>query len=1597
MKKKRTVLNRCLSVLTALLVTATVLPLQVFAQDIVGVNEPPAVEAVNTIDPDTTVAEDEGAIDPDTAVAEDEDAINPDTIVPDSNETIDTETNAGLLNLEEIGGTPKTFSVRYICGVAEHEHIYNEVSPRVKNLNELVGHENDSPVVGWYSNVKTENDSSNFFVVGYQPYRNENGYVLSLKEKPSTENGDNCARFDLHGGTWPGAPKEVSYETGGSVNLPAVGAVTKDGYTLVDWYVTDSRHIEIRDSIAPDAGEVDELPEGGVTIHARWEALPGTYTIYVNFNKYNETGGSYDGIVYPYDSTGKKAISFAYKSGESVDFTPIAEKTSRVGYKLAGWRLDNDYSHDGDPNLKFTPVTGDYIFYAVWTKDGAPDTGLYTATFDLDGGKFDGSNEYPSLKFPANGKVHLPSAKNMVAPKDGLYLQGWKMTEDSNSAAAPVIYDRAAQYSNQLPAANVTFTAQWVTLDKYQFKGELEWWRGGDTTGRPANITFTWSREEPYTFVNPTIEFKTPRPGYEFVRWNLDAVCGGPEVEYTYFYPGDTTAKKENDKLVISDAILKKIITEQNGVLKGYGEWKIAEAATLTAKFNPNGGSIADGFGTSVNGSPTRAISFTKGQEFKFADVSGKTTRSNFKLIGWQQDGTSTVHKIDAVINMPSNNVSFTAKWETLPVEYSGLFRKDNDDNVGRKATWTDEKSFIILPNVEVAFAGIVEEKAAQGLKFSHWLTSEAVDSDKFDSKKIEFAVSTTIKNLPKTTKPEQFTITAQWVKDETKFGTVVYDGNITKPVNENDKVSYLPVDKSEYIEGNNITLKGTGIGTDTKPVRPGYKFLGWTTESVSENYLNGTAVAKAGINTFYAQWEVNTVLVTYEKGDLPEGTVVTPPTDRWFLTFGEKTPQPKDYKIAIASAPKAENYTFMGWKLDDTTTIYGASEQVSFSKDVTLTAQWKAVEYTGTIYAYKGDPNPKTIKWTVENAKGFQFPSKIDENNEMFKKAYDYQNSFDHLRWHENWVTNMPVRALFGEYPAEKETNMIYADGKIVSLPLEDGFTITGYWRGNPYVMYKTGATDAEKVTLNGITFNHKYIQTNIEGETAPDYRHVLISNETPVREGYRFLYWIAEGNAFHQDNNKINPGETVYMAKGNVILTAQWVKKDEIVVTYEAGDVSEELTLTAPEGIKFGAANSRVPDVALSIANAPSYQHHEFAGWKLKGTETVYKANEKVSFKDDVTLVAQWNPISYPVTYLDSDVDGKAIEKLSTKIAFKENQINMPAIDNEFLPKKTNSKLLGFTANVDLGSYTAGTAIPVGTKFEDVPLGKAIVFTPKFAATAVTIRFIDYTGTVFNTQNVAIGEMPVEPRVTPKPADKDYTYTFSKWDKTIVAATVDTDYTAWYDANPKRGDIVDPPKEDGDGEKIKENDVPTGGGGGGETITITLPNTVIPTRGTTPPAAVITPETVEEVEIPQALPEEKIEEEEIPQALPEETIKEEEIPQAPGAGWALLNLILMALTAVGSVILLVGYFARKKDEDGNRSDDTKHRRILRLLSIIPAVGAVVAFVLTENMNNPMAIIDKWTILMVVIAVVQAVVMFFSKKKIDKDAEDNNTANANA
>ncbi len=178
-------------------------------------------------------------------------------------------------------------------------------------------------------------------------------------------------------------------------------------------------------------------------------------------------------------------------------------------------------------------------------------------------------------------------------------------------------------------------------------------------------------------------------------------------------------------------------------------------------------------------------------------------------------------------------------------------------------------------------------------------------------------------------------------------------------------------------------TIGGEEQLLENEFVRPGYIFSGWEERyetgeaagTVKSTYTDGQVVnniaEKGELVTLYAMWTPIDYTVKYD--------VNKPTTMSQMQRVPEDTPCKFDADVTLAKAPLLPGYTFQGWYIttegeeeDQTVTVKLGDggqtfERANFVSEhngvLTLTAQWKANDYTVTLDAAGGTlKNNKTV-----------------------------------------------------------------------------------------------------------------------------------------------------------------------------------------------------------------------------------------------------------------------------------------------------------------------------------------------------------------------------------------------------------------------------------------------------------------------------------------------------------------------------------------------------------------------------------------------------------------------------------------------------------
>ena len=690
-------------------------------------------------------------------------------------------------------------------------------------------------------------------------------------------------------------------------------------------------------------------------------------------------------------------------------------------------------------------------------------------------------------------------------------------------------------------------------------------------------------------------------------------------------------------------------------------------------------------------------------------------------------------------------------------------------------------------------------------------------------------------------------------------------------------------------------------------------------------------------------------------------------------------------------------NFLFAGWYDNELCkgTAYVFDGKTMPAQNITLYAKWRAPVIEATVYlTASADGEFKTIE--------IPYGKKLSDS-EAFKKLLE-----------EKFTEEKPSAWIDSNGALFNVDTELYSSVTISPFfpSAKDGFTVT-------YV---------EDKNENVATDNQKYVS----GSSA----RVL-----PPENSENFRAWKTE------DNTLIYPGDKITVTK-NITLTAVYTKKPQtvkITYHYNFGDSTQPF-------IDSGYPKN-------TTATVRSYDYVGFTeptGYKFLGWATTPDSNT-VTYKVGATvfvdangkndLYAVWQVKTYTVTWVDEDgttlIDQKdyeygAIPKFEgvepTKAADAQYTYTFKGWDKDYTEVKGNQTYVAvyekttnkYNVTYDLngGEWTEATN---EFKYEY----KATVEVIKTVPTREGYKFSGWRSEEVTIENDAF-TMPAKdvvlkavweanPTPTPIPSEEPTPTPAPTEEPTPTPAPTE-------EPTPTPAPTEEPTPTPVPTEEPTPTPVPTE-----EPTPTPAPNpnpNPNPATPTPTPVAPVVPATV-------ATPTPK------PTATPSttpsdnggkgdgnndgeigETINDNETPLANGediadnatplaglgtGAWALINLILTIVTTLLSILLLIGYIGKKKkaleDEDGNVVLDENGKEVMeyeknkkglwRLISIIPALIAIIVFIFTEDMTLPMIFVDKWTILHVVIALVQVVVMVLCKKKKDENDEDENAANA--
>ena len=604
-----------------------------------------------------------------------------------------------------------------------------------------------------------------------------------------------------------------------------------------------------------------------------------------------------------------------------------------------------------------------------------------------------------------------------------------------------------------------------------------------------------------------------------------------------------------------------------------------------------------------------------------------------------------------------------------------------------------------------------------------------------------------------------------------------------------------------KYVEDQKVNYGENAIKPSADPSKIGYTFKYWSLEENGEKYEFSTKITKD--ITLYAVYEINNYTVTY----INEGTEYHKET----LEYGSVITNVQD--------PIKEGYTFTGWYNENNEKV---NHPITVTKNITLYSKYEINVYTVSFYhnnekyvedqkvnygenAIKPSTDPTKEDynfsgWVIKGTNNkYDFTSKVTKDIELessFTKKPTYTVTFkigNEVILTENVIEGHKVTSKEAPYKKGYLFDKWYSDE---GLTIENNFdekimgnkTIYGKYNENKHTVtyINEGTTYYTEEVLDSFTAKGPSVNPEKEGYTfkyfskdkkvAFDY-NIEITEDITLYAVYEIntytVTYINEGSEYHKEeltykseHEKIeDPFKTGYTFIG-------WYNENEEKVEYPI-IVTKDITLHSKyeinkykvsfynEGVKYIEDESiNYKEKAVKPSVNPEKEGYTFKYWSTKENGEEYNFNAEIM--EDITLYAVYEINTYKVVFKNYDgsvLQEETLDYGSTPVYKKDVPTREKTEEYTYEFKSWDKEITNVTSNQE---YIA---------------------TYKETKNQYKIIFTNYDGSVLQEETLDYGsEVTYKGNIPTREKTKEYTYTFTGWDKEITKVLKNETYIAVY-----------------------------------------------------------------------------------------------------------------------------------------------------------------------------------------------------------------------
>jgi uncharacterized repeat protein (TIGR02543 family) len=363
-----------------------------------------------------------------------------------------------------------------------------------------------------------------------------------------------------------------------------------------------------------------------------------------------------------------------------------------------------------------------------------------------------------------------------------------------------------------------------------------------------------------------------------------------------------------------------------------------------------------------------------------------------------------------------------------------------------------------------------------------------------------------------------------------------------------------------------------TVLGNSGTLIKPGYSFAGWK-DNLGIDYQPGATYSLANASvTFSAQWTANPYRVFYNLTEATSGAVPTDSSIYGIASTANVRGNPGNLQRT--------GYIFAGWADNASRTgrIYVSGDTYTVTtSDINFWAAWT--------------PNTYTITYEVNGATGT--PSKVSDSytvgsdvarlalvGTMAKNGYNFGG----------WATQAAGTAISDSFTVSADTTL-FAQWTVAS------FTLTYNLDGG------TGTVDSPTAV--------NYLQQfNLAAATG--------FTKTIGSDPYAFVAWSANSATY-------NPGQSYFMPAADLTFTATWTRIYNVKYSFSGGSIANAI-----------ADQQKIAlDTITVTSEIPTRAGYTFVGWADQSGEAATAGATYVVRENHYLFFAQWQAVSYSVTY--------------------------------------------------------------------------------------------------------------------------------------------------------------------------------------------------------------------------------------------------------------------------------------------------------------------------------------------------------------------------